>query len=210
VLPTLTRAIAARLLAMLAAAVVLAAPAGAQEQEPTLAPGDVVRITVFRKPELTGEIDVAENGSLVHPLYRDLRAAGLTGHQLEERLAAYLTRYEANPAFVVEPLVRLTISGEVRQPQVYVMPPSTTVFQAVAKAGGVAPTGRSTRVLLVRDGQTRVLDLSQPGAPGAGERVRSGDLVVVERRSTWARDVLTPAAALASVVISLINLLSTS
>jgi protein involved in polysaccharide export with SLBB domain len=189
-------------LAMLLAA----APARAQEGG-TVSPGDLVRVTVYRNPDLSGEFVVAEDGTLLHPLYRSLRVAGLTAAELDQALRAHLSRYEADPAFVAEPLVRVTVTGEVRQPQVTTVPPTTTVFQAVAEGGGITPTGRANRVLLVRDGVSRTLDLTSPTGGDAGERVRSGDLIVVERRSTWVRDVLTPAAAVASVTVALINLL---
>lgn len=182
-------------------------PAAAQAQEGVLNPGDMVRVTVYRNPDLTGEIMVGDDGTLVHPLYRDLRVTGLTQAQLNERLAAHLARYGAEPAFVAEPLVRVTVSGEVRQPQVTSVRPGTTVFQALALAGGITSTGRSSEVLLVRQGASRTLDLTLPTAPEANEPVRSGDLLVVERRSTWVRDILTPAASVASVAIALVNLL---
>jgi polysaccharide export outer membrane protein len=187
-----------------AAALCLATPAAAQDG--TLSPGDVVRVTVYRNPDLSGEIAVAEDGTLLHPLYRSLQVAGLTRAQLEERIGAHLARYEAEPSFVAEPLVRVTVTGEVRQPQVATVPPATTVFQAVARAGGITPAGRPSRVTLVRGTESRLLDLTIPTGPGATERVRSGDLIVVDRRSTWVRDVLTPAASVASVAIALVNL----
>lgn len=196
----------ARLLPLLAAAACFA-PAPATAQDETVSAGDVVRITVFRKPELSGEVEVADDGTLLHPLYRELRAQGLTRQQLQERLGTHIARWEAEPVFVVEPLVRVTVSGEVRQPEVYTLRPSTTVFQAVATAGGVTAAGRPNRVLLVREGQTRVMDLSDPAGAGAAERVRSGDLVVVERRSTWFRDVVTPVASLVGAGVAVINLL---
>lgn len=194
-----------RALPLLAAA--LLSPAAASAQEGVLSPGDLVRVTVYRHPDLTGEMEVGDDGTLLHPLYRDLRVTGLSQAQLNERMAAHLARYGADPAFVAEPLVRVTLSGEVREPKVTNVRPGTTVFQALALAGGIAPAGRPDGVLLVRQGASRTLDLTEPTAPGASEPVRSGDLIVVERRSTWVRDVLTPAASIASVVIALINLL---
>jgi polysaccharide export outer membrane protein len=193
-----------RALPLLAAA--LLCPAAASAQEGVLSPGDLVRVTVYRHPDLTGEMEVGDDGTLLHPLYRDLRVTGLSQAQLNERVAAHLARYGADPAFVAEPLVRVTLSGEVRQPKVTNVRPGTTVFQALALAGGIAPTGRPDGVLLVRQGASRTLDLTEPTAPGASEPVRSGDLIVVERRSTWVRDVLTPAASIASVAIALLNL----
>jgi polysaccharide export outer membrane protein len=190
------------------AAAVLCPAAAAAQDEGTLRPGDVVRVTVYRNADLSGEMVVADDGTLLHPLYRDLRVVGLTPAQLDERLRAHLARYDAEPAFVAEPLVRVTLGGEVRQPQVATVPSGTTVFQALAQAGGASTGGRANRVQLVRGGESRMLDLTSPTNPGADERVRSGDMIVVERRSTWVRDVLAPAASVASVAISLLNLLS--
>ncbi len=195
-----------RALPLLLAAALCPAAAAAQDGG-VVNPGDMVRVTVYRNADMSGEMVVGDDGTLLHPLYRDLRVTGLTQAQLNERLAAHLARYGAEPAFVAEPLVRVTVSGEVRQPQVSNVRPGTTVFQALALAGGITPSGRPSRVLLVRQGASRTLDLTLPTAEGASEPVRSGDLLVVERRSTWVRDVLTPAASVASVAIALINLL---
>lgn len=192
------------LVLLLAAAL---SPAAAAAQEGVLSPGDMVRVTVYRNPDMSGELVVGEDGTLLHPLYRDLRVTGLSQAQLNERITAHLARYGAEPAFVAEPLVRVTVSGEVRQPQVTTVRPGTTVFQSLAQAGGITPAGQASRVLLVRGGESRTLDLTVPGGPDATQPVRSGDLLVVERRSTWVRDVLTPAASIASVAIALLNLL---
>ena len=56
------------------AALFLAASANAQSQDPTtqgLAPGDQIRITVWRKPEMSCDCTVAGNGTIIHPLYRE-------------------------------------------------------------------------------------------------------------------------------------------
>jgi polysaccharide export outer membrane protein len=204
VVPTPVLRLLGTLVLALAAAL---SPAAATAQEGVLNPGDMVRVTVYRNPDMSGELVVGEDGTLLHPLYRDLRVTGLSQAQLNERMAAHLARYGAEPAFVAEPLVRVTVSGEVRQPQVTTVRPGTTVFQALAQAGGIAPAGRASRVLLVRGGESRTLDLTVPSGADATQPVRSGDLLVVERRSTWVRDVLTPAASVASVAIALINLL---
>ncbi|MGH7648806.1 MAG: polysaccharide biosynthesis/export family protein, partial [Gemmatimonadaceae bacterium] len=54
-----------------------ALPAMAQEAPPSIAdtntvlhPGDEVRITVWRNPELSGDFPIGINGALVHPLYQ--------------------------------------------------------------------------------------------------------------------------------------------
>lgn len=191
----------------MAALALPAAPARAQAEDAVLAPGDVLRITVFRKDELTAEMQVAEDGTLLHPLYRSLQVTGLSRPELERRVREFLVRYEAEPVFVIEPLARITVSGEVRLPNLYDVRPSTTLFQAVATAGGATERGRYDRVVLLRDGASTRLDL-RPGRPGSQMRVRSGDVLVVERRSNLLREYLAPGASMLAVLVGIINLLT--
>jgi polysaccharide export outer membrane protein len=189
----------------------LLAPAGvaAQETDPesVLRPGDLVRVTVFRKPELTAEMEVAGDGTLIHPLYRTIRAGGLTPEALEGQVRTFLLRYEAEPSFVIEPLVRVTALGEVRRPDVFIVRPNFTIFQLVAEAGGINDRGNTRAVTLVREGSERRLDLSRPGADDGQLTVRSGDVLVVPQRRSVFREVLLPAASLTGTAIAIINLL---
>jgi protein involved in polysaccharide export with SLBB domain len=182
----------------------VAGPLLAQDA-PVLAPGDVLRITVLRKPELTGEIEVAQDGSLLHPLYREVQVAGLTHAQLDARLREFLLRSEAEPRFLYEPLVRVTVGGEVRQPMQGLLRPTTTAYQAVVAAGGGTPQARMERVVLLRDGVGRTLDLS-PGSADARLAVRSGDVLVVQRRPPGVREYLTPLASSIAAIAAIINL----
>jgi protein involved in polysaccharide export with SLBB domain len=181
-----------------------ASPLGAQDGS-VLAPGDVLRVTVFRKPELSGEMEVGPDGALLHPLYREVRVAGLSAGQLDARLRQFLLGYETEPRFMYEPLMRVTVGGEVRQPVQGLMRPATTAFQAVVAAGGGTAQARMDRVVLLRDGAPRTLNLS-PGHPDGRTPVRSGDVLVVERRPPGVREYLAPAASVIAAVAAIINL----
>ena len=170
--------------------------------------GDVVRITVWRKPEMSGEFVIAADGSVAHPLYREVRVTGLTMQAIETRLRTFLERFEANPQFVIEPLVRVAVGGEVRQPNLYSLRPETSITQAIALAGGPTELGRRDRVRLVRESREIVVDLRRPGAEWARTPVRSGDQILVERRRAIFRDYVAPTisvlgglAAVVSVII---------
>jgi len=172
-----------------------------------LAPGDAVRITVWRKPELSGEFAITANGTVAHPLYREVQVAGMPLAAAERRLRAVLEKYEANPQFVVEPLLRVAVSGEVRTPNLYSLPPETSIAQAVALAGGATERGQLDRVRLVRQARETVINLRRPDATGGSMPVRSGDQIVVDRRtSAWdyigpTVTVLGALAAVASVIL---------
>ena len=172
-----------------------------------IAPGDVLRITVWRKPEFSGDFPVAPDGSITHPLYRELKVAGLPFNAVEDVLRNFLSRFEANPSFVVSPLLRVFVGGEVRLPSVYTLPPRTTVAQAVAQAGGATERGRLDQVRVRRQDNVVVVDLTRPDGAVPPE-IHSGDQIIVGRSRSFLRDYLGPAssviaalAAVSSVII---------
>jgi protein involved in polysaccharide export with SLBB domain len=119
----------------------------------------------------------------------------------------FLARYETNPSFVISPLLRVFVGGEVRLPSVYTLPPRTTVAQAVAQAGGATERGRLDRVRVRRQKDVILVDLTRPDGAAPTE-IRSGDQVTVERTRSVLRDYLGPAssviaalAAISSVII---------
>ncbi|MEO7501028.1 MAG: polysaccharide biosynthesis/export family protein, partial [Gemmatimonadaceae bacterium] len=74
----------------LLAAALLFGVSAAKAQSPggpqTLNPGDQIRIVVWRNPELSGDFTVAANGTLNHPLYREIQVTGIPLTAVEERL----------------------------------------------------------------------------------------------------------------------------
>jgi protein involved in polysaccharide export with SLBB domain len=175
-----------------------------------LAPGDLLRITVWRRPEFSGDFIIAPDSTITHPLYREVKAAGVPLRTTEERIRLFLARYETTPAFVISPLLRVFVGGEVRQPSVYNVPPGTTIAQAVALAGGPTERGMLDDVTLVRHQQREMLDVTSSDARVATREARSGDQILVARRRNFFLDVLAPSssvfAAAASVVSIIIQL----
>jgi protein involved in polysaccharide export with SLBB domain len=176
-------------------------------EEPGLQPGDRVLITVWRKPELTGESTVMVDGTLNHPLYQTIEVAGVPLAVVKQRLLAYLSQTETDPLLTVEALFRVTVGGEVRQPNVYMLPSSATVSQAIAGAGGPTELGRLSNVRLYRGSQQLRLDLNDPRSEQANMRIRSGDNLIVGRSKNFFRDVLAPGASLIGAVLSIVVVL---
>jgi len=178
--------------------------AAAASPSSTLNPGDLVRITVWRKPELSGDFVIAGDGTVSHPLYRGVRVTGILLAAVEARLRDFLGTLEENPQFVVEPLIRVAVAGEVRQPNLYNLRPETSLAQAVAIAGGTTERGRRDRLRLVRDNREVVVDLRRPDQSGAGMLVRSGNQIVVERqRAAW--DVVGPIVSILGATAAIVS-----
>ena len=174
---------------------------------PALSPGDAVRITVWRKPELSGEFVVAASGSVSHPLYREVNVVGVPLAAIEERLRAFLTKYEANPQFVVEPLLRVAIGGEVRLPNLYTLAPEVSITQAVALAGGRTEGGRRDRLLLLRENREIIIDLRRPSAEWSRMPIRSGDQIIVERERAVFRDYVAPTISVLGATAAIISVI---
>jgi protein involved in polysaccharide export with SLBB domain len=179
--------------------------APAVSAEAGLRPGDAVRITVWRRPELSGEFVVDADGSLSHPLYRAVHLADVPIAVAESRLKTFLATYESNPSFAFEPLLRVTLSGEVTRPNLYSLRPETTIAQAVAIAGGTTPRAHADRVRLLRDGRTVLVNLSRPESALAQMRVRSGDQIQVDLRRSVFRDYVAPAIMLSGATAAILN-----
>lgn len=161
-------------------------PAGLSAQVtpsgPGLKPGDLVRIAVWQRDELSGEFTVGQDGTLVHPLYRQVRVSGLGSGEVEGRLRSFLSQYEANPQVVVQPLYQVAVAGQVMRPDIYSLPAGTTVSQAVVQAGGVTEAGKMDDVRLTREGRTTEVDLRSPAT--VSMPVQSGDQILVPARTT--------------------------
>ncbi len=177
-----------------------------------LSPGDSVRISVWRSPELSGDFVVGSDGSITHPLYRTVKVAGLPTATVEANLGRFLAGFQTSPQFVVEPLIRVAVTGEVTRPTVFALRPQTTVSEAVARAGGLNQFGRPTNVRLRRtdaSGKPReyYFDLNDPTDPVGSNPVHSGDLIVVERKRNLFRELVIPAVGLVGSVASIVLLI---
>jgi len=198
-----------RLLPLLAVLLSLAHPSrGAAQAADSayLRPGDLVRLTVFRQAEFSGDFPVSAEGTIQHPLLADVRVVGVTRAAIRERLREALARYVRDPSFVFDYLYRVAVSGEVRLPNLLTLSPETTLGQALAAAGGVTEFGRLDRVRLIRDGHETVVNLQSPDPAVAAMRVRSGDQLRVTRRTSALRDYVGPFAAVVAAAAALASL----
>ncbi|MGI9039758.1 MAG: polysaccharide biosynthesis/export family protein [Gemmatimonadales bacterium] len=196
----------------LLASLVLSLPAAAQQsrsssEQAVLTPGDSVRIVVWRKPEFSGDFVVAPDGSVTHPLFRSVQVAGISYATAEANLRRFLARFEENPEFVMEPLVRVAVSGEVARPQVFAVRPQTTIGEAVARAGGATQNGARNRIRVLRlepNGRQQevILNLSDPTGGSGTLPVRSGDQIVIDRRRSFVRDILIPGLGIIGSIAS--------
>lgn len=190
------------------------APVGAQgplSADPagqTLSPGDQIRIAVWKEADMTCDCFIAGNGTVLHPLYREITVTGVPMAVVEERFRTFLSKYKQVPQFVIQPLVKIVVRGEVRTPNIYSVPPETTIAQALVLAGGATDLGRLDRITVIRDRQEIRVDLSRPDSEAAMLQIRSNDQIVIGRKRQSALQYIGPVASSIGVVIGIANLLS--
>lgn len=176
-----------------------------------LNPGDQVRILVWGQNSVnqgfSGDFMVAPNGTLVHPLYRDVQVTGIPLSAVEDRVRTFLTRYLTNPQFVVMPLLKVVVSGEVRTPNVLSVPSETTVAQAVVLAGGPTASANVQHVRLLRDRQEIAVDLSRADSQAATLQVHSGDQIMVPTKTNALRDYIGPITSTIAAIAAITSVI---
>lgn len=146
-----------------------------------LRPGDAVRLSVWREPDLSGEFFIDDRGVVTLPLLGDRRVAGREAAELREDLLRDFREYLQNPSIEVTILRRITVLGAVGQPGVYTIDTTMSLREALGMAGGVAPTGDASQIRLIRDGRVVQRALDERSRIGAVD-IRSGDQIVVGER----------------------------
>jgi polysaccharide biosynthesis/export protein len=172
-----------------------------------LRPGDSVRVAVWRNPELSGGFLVADDGTIQHPLYQAIHVTQIPLDSVTARVGAFLTQFTTNPQFVVQPQFQIIVRGEVRKPAVYTVPLETTLGGAIAAAGGPTSEAQLRKAVLVRDQHSYHLDLSDPAAPWTASPIRSGDQIIIGRKSNLFFGTILPLVTASAAVASLIGVL---
>lgn len=160
----------------------------------SLGPGDQVRITVFRNPELTTEARITEKGSVPFPLLGEVPLAGLSPTQAAQRIADKLKqgRFVVNPEVTVATMQvmsrQVSVLGNVNKPGRYPLDTATgKLTDLLALAGGIAPGG-SDQVSLIttRNGKTTTVNVDLPAMLRDGDlsknvTLQAGDTIFVHR-----------------------------
>lgn len=159
-----------------------------------LGPGDIVKITVFKNPDLSTDARVTEAGAIGFPLIGSVPVSGLTLSGVERKIAQMLK----DGGFVLNPQVNalLTLSvgnqvavlGEVNKPGRYpIEGAGGHVSGMLASAGGISATGGDTLVLTgTRAGkpfrrEVDVTKMSQSASAADDPELSGGDTLFVGR-----------------------------
>lgn len=120
-----------------------------------IGPQDVIGVTVFRVPNLSGDLEVDANGNIAMPLLGPVNVQGKTNTEVaailvKELGAKYLQSPEVQVQVKSSPRQKITVDGAVKQAGVFPVIGQTTLQQAIAFAEGPSDDANLRRVVVFR------------------------------------------------------------
>jgi polysaccharide export outer membrane protein len=174
--------------------VALAAVPTAARATYLLGPGDVLKITVFKNPDLSLDVRVSDTGAIGYPLIGAVPVSGLTLAAAERKIAKLLQ----DGGFVVNPQISILLTegfsdlvsviGDVNKSGRYsIEAAGGHVSGMLASAGGIAPTGGEVvTVSGERNGkpfrrEVDIAKMSSGGNAGDDIELEGGDTLYVRK-----------------------------
>ena len=125
-----------------------------------IGPEDVLKIHVWKQPNISVTVPVRSDGKITVPLIKDIQAAGRTPDSLSLEIATKLKKFIEEPTVtvIVEAInsLKVSVSGNVGSPGVYKISGEISLIEAISLAGGLNE--------LANDEQIRIIRRTQNGA----------------------------------------------
>ncbi len=202
-----------------------------------IGPGDVLELKLFDAPELSGTLEVLNDGSVSLPLVGPVRLSGLTIQQASmwarELLSVQLLRPELQLRVVRPRPIRVSVVGAVERPGLYSLSVSETtqteggpalsitglptVVDAIQKAGGITQQANLREVQLQRRlpgtptqfkrTQLNLLDLVTEGDQLQNPFLFDGDTIKLERAEETPEEAIELASANISPQVITVNVI---
>jgi len=120
-----------------------------------IGPADMLVVTVWKEPTLSGSLLVRPDGMVSLPLVGDVLAAGSTPNQLKDQIAEKLKKFVQAPnVSVVISQIRsknIYFMGEVSKKGPIEMTAGMTLLEAIGSAGGPTEFANTKKIYILRD-----------------------------------------------------------
>lgn len=172
------------LLAGVCSTVALSAPDGnvtsSRQGDYKLGTGDNIRIHVFQEAELSIVVKVGDAGTISYPFLGEIRIAGLSIKQVEEKITRGLKGdYLINPrvSVSVAEYRQFFVNGEVKRPGAYPYVPGLTVRKAISISGGFEERADRRNIFVLHENNAS----EKPGRVVLDDKLQPGDILTVEQ-----------------------------
>ena len=188
-----------------------ATQSGTERSVGVLRPGDALKITVWREKELSGEYLIDARGLVQIPGLGDIVVAGLTPMEVKARLSEQLVRRGiVAPEIAVQPVIRVSVLGEVRSPGLLSVEPGTNLIHLITLAGGPTERANMKAVRVIRSGRPYEVDLQSALSGSSAGRVVlfSNDVVFLDRKRGLTRENLSFGMNLLTAILSIVSVVT--
>jgi len=155
-----------------------------------IGPQDMLRIDVWKEPDISRTIPVRPDGKISLPLLNDVQASGLTSMELSTVIRDGLTKYIMNPQVTVTVMEinsrRVYCTGEVLKPGALTLLPNMTALQAISSCGGFTQFARIKGIYILRVENGKQVqhpfnykDVVKGKKPEDNILLQAGDVIVV-------------------------------
>lgn len=153
-------------------------------------PGDVLSVSVWKEPDLTGEVIVHPDGTFTVPLVGEIQARDRSIEAIRQDVAKSLSRYIPDPIVTIGLKAtvgtKIYIIGQVNTPGAYTVNQPIDVMQALSLASGMTPYAAVNKIrILRRNTDEQIAIRFRYGDVAKGEKLdqnillQDGDVVVV-------------------------------
>jgi len=160
-------------------------------------PGDAINVVVWeylyeerRNLDFSGVYPINPEGYVALPLVGEIRIKALTLDEVTKLIKQKYSEYLKEPYVYVRPLIRVTMQGAFRQPGLYLIDPSKSLWDLVAQAEGPRVGANLEKLQVRRGGEVIIIGLLNAFERGYSLEeigIESGDQVFVpaENRITF-------------------------
>jgi len=169
--------------------------------------GDRIALTVQGELALTDTFTIASGPDLIlpPPTTGSLSLKGVLRSELETKVTEFILRFRNNAVVRAQPLLRLSVQGEVAQGGIYTVPADGQLADALMAAGGTTQFAQTQHVTIEREGK-QIWQGSAFDTDLDALSLRDGDQIVVGGNRPKGRDTLRNVALLVSIAVGLYSL----
>ncbi len=160
----------------------------------TLGAGDIINVTVFGEPELSGDYELNEKGEIKFPLLNEILLLGLTIQEASKKIEDLLkVSYFQNPQVSVTvkeyKSYWINVIGEVKSTGKKYLKQRSTVLDVISECGGMTQEA-GDKITIQRNKndkessiiQLTLKDLTEPKSDYYNFKVESGDTIIVHQK----------------------------
>jgi polysaccharide export outer membrane protein len=164
--------------------------ASAQDATYAVKPGDILKVSVWKEPQLEGQVLIRPDGGFSFPLVGEVDGRGKSVAELQTLMTQRLSKYISDPVVSVSVAEihgnKVYVIGQVAKPGEFIVNPRVDVMQALSMAGGTTPFASLSNIMILRRTGTTQTALHFDYKDVANGRkleenvlLQSGDIVVV-------------------------------